>query len=113
MHGAVAHRVVVWLLLHKLWRHVEWRPLDGGHHHGVARHGARKAKVAELDDTPGTNENVLRLHVAVDDAVAMQILKAYYQIGNEEFGLSLCELSPSADVIPACLESYLRSPPLT
>ena len=58
-------------------------------------------------------DQILGLDIAVDDAVAMQILKAYYQIGNEEFGLSLCELSPSADVIPACLESYLRSPPLT
>lgn len=36
-----------------------WR----GTHHGVAGHGAGKAKVAQLDGAVGADEDVLRLHV--------------------------------------------------
>ena len=43
--------------------------LDGGEDNGLAGHGASKAKVAELHRAVRSDQNVLRLHVAVDDAV--------------------------------------------
>lgn len=75
-----AYSVVVGLLLHKLGGHVEWRALDGGNNERAARHGARKAEVAQLDAAVRADEHVLRLHVAMDDAVAVQVVQRSHQL---------------------------------
>ena len=75
--------MVVGLLLDKLWSHVQGGPLDGCEDHGVAGHGPGKPKVAELDDAIGPDQDVLRLHVPVDDAVGVQIVQGPHQLlGN-------------------------------
>lgn len=80
---AKAHRVVVGLFLHKLRGHVERRSLDGGHQQRAAGHGARKAEVTELDAAARADEHVLRLHVTVDDSVAVQVVQRAHQLlGN-------------------------------
>ena len=49
--------------------------LDGGEDNGLAGHGASKAKVAELHRAVRSDQNVLRLHVAVDDAVGVEVVE--------------------------------------
>lgn len=36
----------------------------------------------------------------MDDAVAVQVIQPDDEVGDEEFGLQLCESSPPADVVP-------------
>ena len=67
--------MVVRLLLHQLGRHVQRRSFDAREHHGVRGHGSRESKVAELDHAPAADEDVLRFHVAVDDAVAVEVVE--------------------------------------
>lgn len=66
---AFTHRVIVWLLLDELWRHVQRSALDGGQDHCVAGHCTSKAKITQLHNPVGTNQNVLRLHVTVNHAI--------------------------------------------
>lgn len=35
--------VVIWSLLHQLWRHIEWCAFDGRQHHGVSAHSSGKS----------------------------------------------------------------------
>lgn len=72
--------MVVGLLLYKLRCHIKRRALDGCHHECAAGHGPRKAKVAQLHTAIGANEHILRLHVAVDDAVAVQVVQRAHQL---------------------------------
>ncbi len=77
---AVTHRVVVWLFLDELRRHIQRSPLDGGQHHRVAGHGPGKAKVTQLDHPIGPDQDILGLHVSVDDAVGMQVVQSPDQL---------------------------------
>ena len=72
--------MVVRLLLHQLGRHVQRRSFDAREHHGVGGHGSRESKVAELDHAPAPDEDVLRFHVAVDDAVAVEVVERADQL---------------------------------
>lgn len=75
--------VIVWLLLHQLWCHVQWRAFDRCEHHGVGGHGTSKAKVAQLDNAIGPNQDVLWLHVSVNDAICVQIVQGTHKLlGN-------------------------------
>mmetsp|Transcript_23688 Transcript_23688/g.70297 ORF Transcript_23688/g.70297 Transcript_23688/m.70297 type:complete len:271 (-) Transcript_23688:18-830(-) len=78
--GPEVNRVVVRLLLHQFWCHVERRALDGRENHGVARHGAGKPKVAQLHRAVAANQDVLRLHVSVDDAVRVQVVQCTHKL---------------------------------
>ena len=73
--GPQVDGVVVRLFLDELRRHVQRRSFDAGEHHGVAGHGPGEPKVAELDDASAADEDVLRLHVAVDDAVGVKVVE--------------------------------------
>jgi hypothetical protein len=72
---SAAYRVVVWLLLHQLWRHIQRGALDAGEHHGVGAHGTSETKVTELDCATSPDQDVLRLHVSVDDSVAVKVVQ--------------------------------------
>jgi hypothetical protein len=39
-----------------------------------------RTKVAQLDGAVGAHEHVLRLHVAVDDAVAVQVVQGVHEL---------------------------------
>lgn len=71
-----SHCVVIWLLLHQLWCHVQRCTLDGCQDHGVARHGTSKAKVTQLDNPIGANQYILWLHVTMNNAVCVQIVQS-------------------------------------
>lgn len=74
-HNKPTYCVIIWLFLHQFRRHVQGCALDGRDHHRVARHGARKPKVTQLDNTTCTNENVLGFHISMDDAVAVEVVE--------------------------------------
>ena len=59
----------------KLRCHVERRTLDGGEDDSVGRHRAGKAEIAKFDDAVRRNQNVLRLHVSVDDPMTVQVVE--------------------------------------
>jgi len=60
------------------------RTFDGRQHHRVAGHGSGEAKVAQLDDASSPHEDVLRLHVPVDDPVRVQIVQGLDLQGMKE-----------------------------
>ena len=75
--------VVVWQLLDQLRSHVERSTLDGGEHDGVVGHGARKSEITQLHNSIGRDEDVLRLHVSMDDPVTVQVVQGIDQLlGN-------------------------------
>ena len=67
--------MIVRLLLHQLWCHVQRCALDRCEHHSVGGHGTSKAKVTELDNPIGANQDVLWLHVSMNDTVCVQIMQ--------------------------------------
>ena len=78
--GPEVDRQVVRLLHYELRCHVKRRPLDTREDDRVRGHGPREAEVAQLDAAVGANEDVLRLHVAVDDAVRVQVVQGLDQL---------------------------------
>lgn len=78
--GWVAYRVIIRLLLHKLWSHVQWSPFDRCQHHCVAGHCPCKPKVTQLDYTVCTNENILGLHVTMNDTVRVQVVQSTHKL---------------------------------
>lgn len=74
------YRVVIGLLLHEFWGHVQRRPLDGRQHHGVGGHGSGKPKVTQLHRPVGPDQHILRLHVPVDYAVRVQVVEGADQL---------------------------------
>lgn len=78
--GPEVHRQVVRLLLHELGCHVQGRSLDAGQDDRVGGHRPREAEVAELDPAVGADQNVLRLHVAVNDAVGVEVVQGLDQL---------------------------------
>ena len=81
-------------------------------HHRVGAHRARKAKVAQLDRAARADEDVLRLHVAVDDAVCVQVAQRAHQLlgdvahdGFRERGVVLQDLEQLAvrELFGVCL----------
>ena len=67
--------VVVGLLLDYLGRHVERRALQRCQNFGLVAHVPREAEIAQLDDAVGGHQYVLRLHVAVGDAVGVDVVQ--------------------------------------
>ena len=90
--GPEVDSVVVRQLLHQLRRHVERRTLDRGQHDRIGRHRPREAEIAELHDSIGGYQYVLRFHVSVDDAMRMQIVKGVHQLLGDLAYLVLWEV---------------------
>mmetsp|Transcript_32126 Transcript_32126/g.92357 ORF Transcript_32126/g.92357 Transcript_32126/m.92357 type:complete len:222 (-) Transcript_32126:44-709(-) len=81
--------VVVALIPHQLWRHVGWRPDDGGRE-GRALEDAGDAEVADADPPPAlAQEDVGALQVAVYDTLIMQVFQARKSLPRpaEDYGL--------------------------
>ena len=74
------YSVIVRLFLHQLWCHVQRSSFDGGQHHCVAGHGTSKAEIAQLDNSICSNQNILRLHVAMDDAVGVEVMQCTHKL---------------------------------
>jgi hypothetical protein len=85
--------MVVGQLLHQLWRHIQWRTLDRSQYDRVGRHAPSKAKIAQFNDTVGRDENILRLHVSVDDPVTVQVVQGVYQLLGDFAHFRLTEVS--------------------
>ena len=67
--------MVIGQFLHELRRHVQGSTLDRGQHNRVRRHGPGEAEIAKLDDAVCRDQNVLRLHVTMNDAVTVKIVE--------------------------------------
>ena len=82
--------MVVGELLHKLWRHIQGSALDRSQHDCVGGHAPSKAKIAQFNDTVGRYENILWLHVSMDDAMAVQVVERMHQLLGDfaHFGLT-------------------------
>ena len=75
--------VVVRQLLNQLWRHVQGCTFDGGENDCVGGHRASKSKVTKFDYSVCRDQDVLGLHVSMDDAVAVQVIQRMHQLlGN-------------------------------
>mmetsp|Transcript_12246 Transcript_12246/g.29326 ORF Transcript_12246/g.29326 Transcript_12246/m.29326 type:complete len:215 (-) Transcript_12246:354-998(-) len=72
---------VVRLFLYEFRCHVEWGALDGVQAVGLVGEGPREPEVTHLDHTVGAHQDVLRLQVAVNDPVAVQIVQRRHQLG--------------------------------
>lgn len=79
--------MVVRLLLHELGRHVQRRALDGREDERVVGHGPGEPEVAELHGAVGADEDVLRLHVAVDDAVRVEVVEGLDELPGDRLGV--------------------------
>ena len=66
--------VVVRELLDEFWRHIERRSFDGSQHDCVCRHGSCEPKIAELDNTVGRDQDILGLHISMDDPMRVKIV---------------------------------------
>lgn len=93
--------VVVRLLLDQLRRHVQRGALglaeqpvylDRGEHNRVRAHRAREAEVAELDDAVVADEDVLGLHIPVDNAVFVQVEQRVSQLSGDLLDLAFAHL---------------------
>ncbi len=73
--------------------HIEGSDLDGRQHESGDAHGTRKSEafmirvhnnnrpeVTQLDCATAPNQHVLRLHVAVDDAIGVQVVKGGHKL---------------------------------
>lgn len=76
--GPQVHSVIVRQLLYEFWSHVKWSTLDRSENDSVRGHRPGESKVAQLDDTVSRNENVLRLHVSVNDSVGVEIVQSVH-----------------------------------
>jgi hypothetical protein len=72
--GPQINGVVVWELLDEFWRHIERRSFDGSQHDCVCRHGSCEPKIAELDNTVGRDQDILGLHISMDDPMRVKIV---------------------------------------
>ena len=72
--------MVIWLFLHQLWCHVQRRSLDRSQHHCVTGHGTCKTKVAEFDNPIRSNQDVLRLHVTMNDAIGVEVMQSSHKL---------------------------------
>lgn len=52
---------------------IQGRTFDGRQHHCVGRHGTCKTKVAQLHVAPCSDQDILGLHVSVDDAARVRV----------------------------------------
>lgn len=66
--------MVVGLLLNKFRGHIERGPFNRMQDLRVGGHSPRKAEVAELDHTICGEEDILRFHIPVNNAVRMQVM---------------------------------------
>ena len=53
---------------------------NGSEDYGVGRHGPRKPEITEFECSVGANQDVLRLHVAVNDPVRVQVVQGLDQL---------------------------------
>ena len=67
--------------------------LDRSQNKRVCRHATGKAKVAQFDNAPLSQQNVLWLHVAVQNAVRVQIKQSRHQLGCDCLNLSTTKKS--------------------
>mmetsp|Transcript_43504 Transcript_43504/g.130494 ORF Transcript_43504/g.130494 Transcript_43504/m.130494 type:complete len:203 (-) Transcript_43504:260-868(-) len=74
---------VVRLAAHHLWAHVVWRADDGLCEVEAAGQRTADAKVAQLDAPVLGQEDVCRLQVPVEDALAMHVLKRHQDLGEQ------------------------------
>lgn len=72
--------MVVRQLLDQLRSHVEWSSLDRSEHDSVLRHRSGKTEVTKFNDAISRNQNILRLHISVDDSVRVQVVKRVNQL---------------------------------
>lgn len=91
--GPEVDRVVVGELLDEFRCHVEGSSLDGGQHNCVGRHRAGKSKVAKLHYPIRRNQNVLRLHVSVDNSVGVQIVESLDELLSDFADLRLTKVA--------------------
>lgn len=75
--------MIVRSLLHQLRAHVERRALDRGKNHRVETHCSREPEVAQLHDTSLAKKDVLRLHIAVENAVGMQVEEGRHELASD------------------------------
>lgn len=67
--------------------------LNGSEYDGIGRHGTSKTEITQLDASIGSDQHILRFHVAVYDAVGVEIVKGFDQLFGDlldgAFGQSL------------------------
>ena len=61
--------VVIRPVFDQLWTHVQRCAFDGREHHGLCAHGTRETKVAQFDLVVLAEQNILRFHVSMHDAM--------------------------------------------
>lgn len=71
---------IIGLLIDQLGGHVERGALDRGEHLGVVGHGSSESEIAQFDDSVGANEDILGLHVSVDDSVGMKVIEGVNEL---------------------------------
>ncbi len=75
--------VVVRQLLDQLGGHIQGSPFDGGKNNSIGGHRASKSKITKFDDSVCRDQDVLGLHVSMDDAVTVQVVQGVYKLlGN-------------------------------
>jgi hypothetical protein len=90
------------LLLNQLGGHVQRGALNAREHHRVVAHRPSEAEVGELHGPVAAHQNVLGLHVAVNDALAVEVLQGQ----NELFGDRANLLLRKALVVLKHLEEF-------
>jgi hypothetical protein len=80
-------------LLNEFGGHVKRCAFDAGEYEGIAAHASGESEIAQLDATIGAYENVLRLHIAVNDSVLVEILQRMNELCGNPLDFSLRQLA--------------------
>mmetsp|Transcript_46889 Transcript_46889/g.146961 ORF Transcript_46889/g.146961 Transcript_46889/m.146961 type:complete len:234 (-) Transcript_46889:125-826(-) len=101
--------MVVWLLLNQFWCHVQRCSFDGGKGQSLLCHRSCEPKVTELQLSIRSDENVLRLHIAVYDLVRMKVMQRSYHLLRNVLNLDLWERTicfQDFEKLPLCQLSH-------
>ena len=63
--------MIVWEFLNQFRSHIQRSSLNGSKNDSVCRHRTSETEITKFDDAVCRNQNVLRFHISVDDAMTV------------------------------------------